>query len=178
IDLEDAKKEIDTLNKDIEKLIVEKNELLKKVSNYKALQESNKELEKKLHESKSYKPQIEALNETVTNLKLKLKEHETNDKNIDQMERLYKATLEKVTKQQDEIIKELNQQFHNQTKKNNDEFNEKIEKYLLVNIRQNEALKQIIDLSFFDLIRNKHKKVANKNIEKIDSPIYELTPKK
>jgi chromosome segregation ATPase len=176
-DLKDTKKEIINLNKENGKLMVENTNLLKKLAGYESLEESNRELQQKLNNFENIEAKNQGLKETIAKQNLKLKEYETNNENIGKIEKIYKETLEKITKQQDETIKELNQQFHNQAKENNDEFNRKLEKYIAVNLRQNEALKEILNLGFLDLIRNKHKKLANKNIEKLDNTILKYVLK-
>jgi len=44
---------------------------------------------------------------------------------------------------------------------------------------QNAVLKQILELGFIDIIRNKHKKIAKDQMKELDTkPVYELVEKK
>ena len=155
--LNDFKKEINETNKRNGKLMVENTELLKQIKNI------EKEFE-----------------QTIANQELELKEYEINSKNIEQIESIYKETLEKVANQQDKTMQELNEKYHNQLNEIYNNFKKDLEKYITVNQLQNAALKQILELGFIDLIRNKHKKIAKKQIKELDNDkkVYELTLKK
>ena len=149
------------------------------------------------NEYESLQDKIKILKETITNqdkeinqLHEKLNNIEENNKTIKQLETSYKETIEKLNQQQDKNIKELNKNLHetikdldqqhsNQLKQTYDEFNKKISNYIQINQVQNQALKQILELGFIELLRNKHKKIAQKNIKELDQkPIYELVEKK
>jgi len=153
--INELKKEITETDKRNGKLIVENTELSKKIKHY------TKELE-----------------DTIANQELRIKEYEINERNIEQIETIYKKTFENITKQQDKTIENINTKHQDQLKQIYDKFNKDLTKYIAVNQLQNTALKQILELGFIDLIRNKHKKIAKDQIKELDTkPVYELAKK-
>jgi len=143
-----------------------------------------------IDEYNNLKETIENQNQEIQELHDKIVKLETNTQTIKQLEKSYKETIEtlnsnqheiieKMDKQHHETIKELNQEQTDYLKQIYDDFNNELKKYITVNQLQNTALKQILELGFIDLIRNKHKKIAKKQIKELkDETVYELVEKK
>jgi len=90
----------------------------------------------------------------------------------------HRETIKEINQHQYENIEKLNQQHIDQLKETYEQFNKELQKYIAVNHLQNAALKQILELGFIDMIRNKHKKIAKDRIKEFDTkPVYELTKK-
>jgi hypothetical protein len=102
------------------------------------------------------------------------------DETIEKLDKKYHETIKKLNQDKDQTIKELNKESMVQLKSSYDQFNAELKKYITVNQLQNTALKQILELGFLDLIRNKHKRIAKDQIKELnkDNKVYELTEKK
>ena len=111
-------------------------------------------------------------------LKERINLMENNEKNLKESNTKLHESIEKITTQQHQITAKITKEYQNQLKESYDKFNEDIKKYITLNQLQNTALKQILELRFIDLIRNKHKKIAKEQIKELDKkPVYELTKK-
>jgi hypothetical protein len=140
---------------------------------------SNKEYESLNNKIKDSEQTIAKQDKEIKQVYEKLNNIEKNNKNIKELERSYHETIKEITREQSKTIKELNKEQVDYLKQIYDEFNNELKKYITVNQLQNTALKQILELGFIDLIRNKHKKIAKKQIKELDDKkVYELTPKK
>jgi len=79
-----------------------------------------------------------------------------------------------------ESIEKITKEHQDQLKQSYEQFNKDMTKYIAVNHLQNNALKQILELGFIDIIRNKHKSIAKDQIKELnnDKKVYELIEKK
>jgi len=88
------------------------------------------------------------------------------------------VNIDDLTNKFNDLIKDLDKQHNKELKDSYNQFHSELTKYITVNQLQNTALKQILELGFIDLIRNKHKKIAKDQIKELDTkPVYELTKK-
>jgi len=127
-----------------------------------------------IKEYKHLQNKIESLEKIISKqddelkqLYVKLENMENNNK-----------TLKELNQNQYKTIEKLDQQHIDQLKESYDKFNKDVTKYITINHLQNTALKQILELGFIDMIRNKHKKIAKNQIKELkkDKKVYELTP--
>jgi DNA repair exonuclease SbcCD ATPase subunit len=157
-------------------MITLKNKIVKNELNIKTLQKT----ENKLNQVQNDMKRTDNENEHYISENRKLLEEKKDLENkIKNLEAINK-TFKEVNQDKDQTIKELNKENIQQLKESYDKFNEELKKYITVNQLQNTALKQILELGFMDLIRNKHKKIANENLKELkeDKKVYELTEKK
>ena len=143
---------------------------------YNSLQNELKELKENTNiqqrEDKTIKEIIEVHQKLVKDLS------QQQDKTIREMNKEHQETTKSITKQQHELTEKITKEHYDQLKQTYDEFNNELKKYITVNQLQNTALKQILELGFIDLIRNKHKKIAKNQIKELSTkPVYELTKK-
>ena len=116
---------------------------------------------------------IESLEKTISKQDDELKQLSVKFENMENNNK----TLKELNQNQYKTIEKLDQQHIDQLKQSYEQFNNEIKKYLTVNQLQNTALKQILEIGFIDLIRNKHKKIAKDQIKELtnDKKVYELT---
>jgi len=116
---------------------------------------------------------IESLEKTISKQDDELKQLYIKIENLENNNK----TLKELNQNQYKTIEKLDQQHIDQLKQSYEQFNNEIKKYLTVNQLQNTALKQILEIGFIDLIRNKHKKIAKDQIKELtnDKKVYELT---
>ena len=180
-------------NKTIQRInILKKDNITGKVNileiqEYKQLKKEIKVLKEAINK---YEKEIEHKNRKITNLEENKTKDQENiihelkyaNKLLDQQHETIKhhrETIKEINQQQYENIEKLDKQHINQLKKTYDQFNKELQKYIAVNHLQNNALKQILELGFIDIIMNKHEKIAKQNIKEIDpKPVYELVEKK
>jgi chromosome segregation ATPase len=124
------------------------------------------------NEYTSLKKEIKTLNEKIAKQNKELAQLYERINKIDENEQ----TIKEIVELHDEAIKELDQQHIDQLKESYEHFNKEITKYITANQLQNTALKQILELGFIDIIKNKHKQIAKDQIKELDKkPVYELT---
>ena len=180
-------------NKTIQRInILKKDNITGKVNileiqEYKQLKKEIKVLKEAINK---YEKEIEHKNRKITNLEENKTKDQENiihelkyaNKLLDQQHETIKhhrETIKEINQQQYKNIEKLDKQHINQLKKTYDQFNKELQKYIAVNHLQNNALKQILELGFIDIIMNKHEKIAKQNIKEIDpKPVYELVEKK
>jgi len=162
-------------------------------NNNKAIRESNEKLREKIYflgmEHEHFDKRNDKLIKENTELLREnkyLKKELNNIKDttikfntlITDLQKQQDETIKELNKQQDKIIENINMKHQDQLKQIYEKFNKDLTKYITVNQLQNTALKQILELGFIDLIRNKHKKIAKDQIKELDNkPVYELTKK-
>jgi len=153
--LKESSKETTNITQENNNLVRENTKLFKEIKTLK------KQLQDQEYENKKLSLKLETIEENYKNI---LK---NNEKNLKESHDKFYETIEKLTKE-----------HHEQLKESYDKFNEDLKKYISVNQLQNVALKQILELGFIDLIRNKHKIIAKKQIKELDQkPVYELIKK-
>ena len=129
---------------------------------------TSNEYERLQTENKSLKTKIDKDEDEIKKLNAKIEKIEYKLKNIKESEQLLHQTIKELNKEQVDYLKQIY-----------DDFNKELKKYITVNQLQNQALEQILELGLIDIIRNKHKKIAKKQIKELDTDVvYELTPKK
>jgi chromosome segregation ATPase len=159
LSLQSKNDKIDTLEKNTKELQKENNTLdLRERDNNKLIKENTELLRKnrtiKKELTSKYQTQIDELNNQVFKLETI---NNSKDNELQNTEKIY-------------------QKQHNQLQEKYDQLNKDLTKSIALNQLQNQAFKIILELGLFDLIRNKHKKIAKEQIKKLDheKPVYEL----
>jgi len=112
----------------------------------------------------------------------KIKNQRHYDKLLTRIENNHEKNLTNVTKDLDkqhnnqiiQLNKEYNIILDKKTREYNTNyelFNKELIKYRTVYELQNKALKEIAELSYIDLFRNKFKKIAKENIKQLSKPV-------
>jgi seryl-tRNA synthetase len=139
------------------------------------LKVSEKEILKKTYEidklEKGYTETIDELNreceENIQNIQFM---RETSAKEImnknNQINHLKKEIKDQT--HYDDVLKELEDTQFKKIKELDQQHVDQLKEYITLNQLQNTALKQIIELSFIDLIRRKHKKIVKRQINVIN----------
>jgi myosin heavy subunit len=159
--LKESSKETTSTTKENNNLIRENTKLLQEIKTIKSKhQEKNKELNKQLQNQK----------DEIKKLSLKL---ESIEKNHEEKLNQLKESNDKL--HQD--IKEIGKEHSKTLKQTYDDFNKNFIEYVNLNNVQNQAFQDILKLNFIGLIMNKHKKIANENIKKIQNkPVIKYVP--
>jgi len=136
-----------------------------------------------------YKQENEQLDYNLIEFQTKNKELSNQIKNQRHYDRIFKRiensnikNLSTVAKELDkkhnnqiiEINKEYNSVLDEKTREYNNNyklFNKELIKYRVVYELQNKALKEISELGYVDLFRNKFRKIAKENIRQLDKPV-------
>jgi hypothetical protein len=102
-------------------------------------------------------------------LENQIKNQKHYDKLYKDLEKQQLKTLVAMENSYKKTVKELDNQHNKQMTKNTKEFTTTLEKYIAIYQLQNKALKDILNLGYIDLIRNKYKKIAKDNIKELDT---------
>jgi len=163
-------------NKDLKELNNSRDINILTNNEYYKISKTNDDLEKKID---NLKQEVENKKNEIAILKSNIQTEKHYKELIKELSQHQETTLEKMDKQHNETIKELNQEQIDYLKQIYDEFNDELKKYITINQLQNQALEQILELGFIDIIRNKHKTIAKDQIKELTTnKVYELTPTK
>jgi chromosome segregation ATPase len=177
--IKSLKQTIDNQNKEIKKLYAN-------IDNHKRYNKTDKESNDKLCqkielldiEHETLEKRNDKLIQENTELLRQTKYLKKELSNIDDLTNKFNTLIKDLNTQNNDKIAKLNQQHHDKLEQIYYNFNEDLKKYITVNQLQNTALKQILELGFIDLIRNKHKKIAKNQIKELDKkPILEYVLK-
>jgi len=115
------------------------------------------------------------MEEKIKKLEYEQKEHGQYKIAVERLEK----TLEKINTENLNKIIEINKDHANELNELNEKNKKEFKKLIVtVNILK-AALENIARLGFVDILRSKHKQIANDQVQKIDKkPVYELAPKK
>jgi len=165
--------------------------LQKKIENLKINEKSSKETKQLEEQNDKLRISNLELSKDYERIKTKYQEKEKENKELtvqlNNIEENYEHILENTEKnlkhsndKLHESIEKITKEHQDQLKQSYDQFNKDMKKYIAVNHLQNNALKQILELGFIDIIRNKHKSIAKDQIKELtnDKKIYELIEKK
>jgi len=170
----------DNLNEEVIILNLEEYEALQsEISELKNNRINNAEIKEKDKEISDLTLQLQNKNEQIANLEEnKTKDHESIAYELKYANKLLDQQHETIKHDRD-TMKEINQQHTDKLEQIYDKFNKELQKYVAVNHLQNNALKQILELGFIDIIRNKHKSIAKDQIKELtdDKKVYELAEK-
>ena len=165
--------------------------LQKKIENLKINEKSSKETKQLEEQNDKLRISNLELSKDYERIKTKYQEKEKENKELtvqlNNIEENYEHILENTEKnlkhsndKLHESIEKITKEHQDQLKQSYDQFNKDMKKYIAVNHLQNNALKQILELGFIDIIRNKHKSIAKDQIKELsnDKKVYELVEKK
>ena len=105
------------------------------------------------------------------NIKLteQVKTQKHYDKLFKDLEKTQSRTIRELDKSHTKQLLLLDKRHNAQINENYKDFHKQLQKYIDVYKLQNKALKDILDLGYIDLIRNKYKKIARDNIKELDT---------